>query len=60
MEDNIIEFDTLEEFLQFANEERNRTWKDVYPNDFKTYEECKQLFIDYLDKQDNKIVLKLN
>lgn len=39
--EEIYEFDTEQEFLDFVNAERRVSWSDQFPNDFRTFEETK-------------------
>ena len=41
--DEIERFDTLEEYLQFINEERHLFYYKEYPKPFRTFEEARAL-----------------
>ena len=54
-DEGILEFDTVEEYLAFVNEERFYNWADIYPHDFTNLEETKQLAVEYQLEHNGKV-----
>lgn len=47
-DEEVYEFDSEIEFLEFVNAERAMFWAFDYPNDFKNFEETKKFGGEYL------------
>ena len=54
-DEGILEFDTIQEYLDFVNEERFYNWADIYPHDFTSLEETKQLAVEYQLEHKGKV-----